>query len=910
MILAMVELDEHPESPAQWDRYYNTLDDAIYFQTLPTTDIGYPEWVEVEKGAAVREDMRILGTLTQSKYSAKDFQTYKDQIVAWMFEKYGDSFNDFMSSDPAIMIVEYVAAALDQMSWYLDREADEWYPELARLTSNIARMARLLGYKATPAVSGTTDLDITLTGGPYGFDVPIYEGHQVAGPNLLIFEVDADYIISAGLTEKSVTCYQGQSFTEVFISTGDPKQVFNLSLIPADRFLAQEKTLCKVSNVKWDEEEVLPYSDTESYEINYLNDPPQIRFGDGIIGKIPAKDAEIRITYIATAGKLSMQAIKDTIQVNVTPVVVNFETIPISVNNPAGVVGAADPETNESIVANSPRYYDAADRLVTKRDIETLADHFSDPLYGSVSKSNALSIRNASQDLQLRALLDAIISDVDTLTENLNTIDVNQDSILAITGVVGMVNSIRWAIDQVIVTDTPAVRAQTAGIDDLVVTSKGSVDDTRIDIQSAQTRLEFLSAQQVLGYGDKTTTEFHTVLVKGPIKEGSVAVFLDNKTPSTTAEDGDCDSNPGTVYSVSIAFVSSDVGKLIKIGGEYRQILNWLGATAIVYSGPRIYGTSLIVEVYPDAIIGYDDGAGNISGTGVSGTIVYSSGSISITFAVAPAGISGQYGEGILATYQYVDEGTIGVLNNAVTHCDEADANIDAFTPIGTEIDTIVDTIDGNTGIIGSDADAIDAIAVSTKSTVQETRAVPTQMYEDIAAVEAYIDTVISGECKANIVRISLLVLDANGFYTAPSQSLIGAAQTYMDARRIETVRYSVVRGDYYLLLVDMLIEVKVEKQYIWSEVEGRVEKAANDLLKARDYGVDMPRKQYYDALDIEGVNYVNITITGMQWAINVGSPIVINDEDVPVVDSQGNLFINEDVIISKGAITLSEITT
>jgi len=105
-------------------------------------------------------------------------------------------------------------------------------------------------------------------------------------------------------------------------------------------------------------------------------------------------------------------------------------------------------------------------------------------------------------------------------------------------------------------------------------------------------------------------------------------------------------------------------------------------------------------------------------------------------------------------------------------------------------------------------------------------------------------------------------------------------------------------------------VEIKVLDQYIYSEVVGRAGTAVDTLLKARDYGASMPRKEYYDSLDIEGIDYVNITITNRQWGINVASVSVINEETPPDVDSKGNLFISADMVISKGTITLSEITT
>ena len=56
------------------------------------------------------------------------------------------------------------------------------------------------------------------------------------------------------------------------------------------------------------------------------------------------------------------------------------------------------------------------------------------------------------------------------------------------------------------------------------------------------------------------------------------------------------------------------------------------------------------------SVSGTDDGAGNIVGTGVSGTVVYATGSVSVTFAVAPV-----VGSNVIATYSYNMEGNTNI---------------------------------------------------------------------------------------------------------------------------------------------------------------------------------------------------------------------------------------------------------
>ena len=912
MILGIEELDSHPTGPAQWDRYYNRLDDLIYIQVLPTTDGSYPSWVEMSKGAAVREDMRIIGTLTRSKYSAKDFQTYKDQLVAWIALKYGDSFNDFMSSEPAIMIIEYISAALDQMSWYLDREADEWYPSLSRLLSSVVQLSRYLGYKAAPAVSASTDLEATLPSGPYAFDVPLKKGHQFQGPSDLVFELDSDQVIPAGegtpSTPKTLTIYQGRSFTQTFISTGKAKQVFNLSLVPADRYIAQGKNICTVDGVEWDEEEFLPYVDDEAYEINYLDNPPKLRFGDGIIGSIPPTDSEIKITYIATSGKAGQLAISGSIEDSITPVVVNFQQIPLSVTNPNGASAGANPETIASINTNAPKWFETADRAVTKGDTETLAQKFSDPLYGSVEKANVFSIRGIEDDLELQALLTALRDNADNLNAYLDAVIVKQNSIKGFTGAIATSGTIRYVLEQ-IRSQNVLTKAKTNEMDTLVGTVQGNVADAESDIDTAKSRLDFLSFHENLGFGNGSTTSFGKVLAYGPVREGSVTVVVGSQTATKSAADGDCDTTPGEV-AATIAFVTGDEGKLIRIGGEYRQILKRVSATNVQYTGPRIYGTSLIVEVFPPSVVAYDDGAGGFTGSGISGgSINYVSSSISgLTFNVAPAGLSGQYGVPVVCTYQYKGEGIKTILDNAKADCDLADTNVQIFSTYGDEVDGYADAIDVHADEVSNGTDGlcedIDTSADVSIALVNDALLVPVQLSNDIDAIEAYLEEVLSGNCKANIIRVSFLVKDVNGFYVGPSLSLRTALKAYLDARRIETVRLSVISGSFYLLNTNLAIRFKVSDQYVYSDVESRLLAAFDTMFKDRDYGEGLTRKEYYEVANaIVGHDYINIEIGDRAWADTS------NLEIPPAPDADGNLFVAKNVVITKGVVTTSEIT-
>lgn len=903
MILAIPEYSYAPASPDQWDRYYDTSLDKVFIQTLDPSDGSYPDWQEIEAGTSVRDAMRQEITLVRSRYSAKDYQSFLDEIVAYISDRWGSSFNDFMSSDAAMMIAEYVAAAFDTLSWYLDREVDDHYMELARVSGNVARLARYLGYKPSPAVAASTDLLVTLTDGPYGFDVPMVAGHSFGGPNGQVYELAADQIISAGETTKTVGVYQGVTYSEVFTSDGTANQTFLLSRITSDEYLATGTVVVTVDLDEWTEYDFLPYGAEDAYEVQYATSPPRLRFGDSVIGRIPPNGTEIRVQYVSTKGVSAGLAISGTITTNQMPLVVNYQTIPITVTNPGPATGGANVESIESMKANAPQFFLTADRLVTKGDYEALASTFTS-VSGQVAKANAITVRGIDDDLALQELLDALSTDTSTLQAYLTQISDYQTDIDALTGDASTEETVRGDVAQAEAVHTN-IGTQTALIASNVASVQTSIVEAQEETDLIRTQLEFLPYQENIGFGDGTTTVFSKTLAMKPLKPGSFSFTVGNTVAENEATDGDCDTTPGRlIATMTTAFASTDVGKLIRIGGQLRQIQKYVGTTVVEYSGPRIYGDSLIVEVFPPATSGYTDTNGNVIATGVSGTVDWTSGACTLTFTTAPGGVSGKYGTPIVATYQYIGEAMQEVVDDVDTILNTISTSSALFETYGAEIDTLVDTAGGHLDDIDTQCTAIEVLTANTRTASSSASAIPTQIDNDIESLTDYLDEVISSSCKANIVRVSCLALDANGFYAAPSEALKDDLQTYLDDRKIVTVHNSVVGGDYYLVAVQMTIQVKIGAQYTFNTVSAQVEAAIDDMFKGREYGGMLSRSEYYDVVDgVDGVTYHNATITGTtyQSSLNTGTP--------PVVDSDGNLFVGEYEVITKGTVTVEEIS-
>ena len=345
--------------------------------------------------------------LTRARYAGLDFDTHADDLRAQLQIKFSDSFNDFVVSSTGIMLLDLTAFGLSTLSFYLDRRATDTYLDTARTRKSVSRLTRQVGYKMGGAVSSGVDLDVSVTT-PIAVNVTLQEGFQFLGPNSLIFEVARAVTFTpaeqtAG-TVKSVRCYEGETVTEQFVSTGEPNQVFELAKVPDGKGVVDGGVVVTVDGSPFEEVELLEYGSTDQFEIGYSDDPPTLRFGDGISGNIPITTATIDVTYVAASGR-DGQVAKDTIQRVRSPLVVAFNTIGLSITNPLAAVGGDFAESLAKAKANAPKVYLSRQRGITAGDYGGLAGAYADPLFGRVAVARAISARSAANDLTLKNFL-------------------------------------------------------------------------------------------------------------------------------------------------------------------------------------------------------------------------------------------------------------------------------------------------------------------------------------------------------------------------------------------------------------------------------------------------------------------------------------------------------------------------
>lgn len=358
-----------------------------------------------------------VAELNRVNYPGFDFDSHFDDIQARLQIKFADLFNDFALSSLGIMLIDVIAFGLDTLSFYMDRRATDLYLETARSRKSVARLTRQLGYKMRGSIAASTDLDVTINN-PQPVTVPIPQGFQFQGPNDLIFEAAQEVSWSpaeqlAGVT-KSVPVYQGETFTENFVSDGTANQVFELRRVPDDTFVVAGSVTVTVDGADWEETEFIEFEETDQFEVGYNDDPATVRFGDGTAGNIPTDTASIVVTYVASSGKEGKVS-NNTIDEEVNPLVVAATTIDMTITNPQGATGGDDPEDLVHAKIYAGKVFKSRFVAVTRNDYEALAGSFADPLFGRVAVAQAISSRSSDTDLLLQTLVNNINAVIDPI---------------------------------------------------------------------------------------------------------------------------------------------------------------------------------------------------------------------------------------------------------------------------------------------------------------------------------------------------------------------------------------------------------------------------------------------------------------------------------------------------------------
>lgn len=327
---------------------------------------------------------------TPIDYTARDFDTIKAALRGYLQGKFPSDWKDVYESSVGQAILELIAYAFDNLSFALDYTANELFLDTARDRASVWKLGRLVGYQMRTPTSASVVCTATLPA-IYAQDVVIAAGTTVQSLNGVDFLLAEDGRIAAGSLTGSLLFVQGVRRTQNITADGTEWQSNALASYP----VVQGTVEVTVDGAEWDEVESLAYADgdEEKFAVKYdENGVATVLFGDGIWGKPPPDGAAIVVTYRTgggVQGNITLNQINGTVS-GVKEGVMPEETVNVSViNDTERGSGGEDIESVTHAKLWIPRWSKAHGRAVTEDDYDVLANAFRDTTYGSPAFAKA-----------------------------------------------------------------------------------------------------------------------------------------------------------------------------------------------------------------------------------------------------------------------------------------------------------------------------------------------------------------------------------------------------------------------------------------------------------------------------------------------------------------------------------------
>lgn len=336
----------------------------------------------------------------QVDYTSRDYLTLREEMAA-LIPYFAPNWTNRDPADFGMTLIELFAYMGDQLNYYVDRSLNEAFITTASQRDNVLRIARLLGYTPTESTAAkvlltfqnSTASAITVPAKTKVATTIVNSGTSTQ----IIFETDTAVTVPAkvGATNGSITVNATQGESKGFgfdpddgvigISTGSSNQFFE---IPESPVIGGSVEI-DIAGVKYT---YVPFLiDYQSYDpvFTTYNDAEGntfVLFGDGISGRIPANQAEIKATYRIGGGKAGNVA-ANTIKFILTNAVPGLSVNNQDVGQTSGAAsGGADPESTDSIRVNAPKSIRALSRAVSLSDYSNIAIQVP-----GVAKANAIA---------------------------------------------------------------------------------------------------------------------------------------------------------------------------------------------------------------------------------------------------------------------------------------------------------------------------------------------------------------------------------------------------------------------------------------------------------------------------------------------------------------------------------------
>jgi hypothetical protein len=133
-------------------------------------------------------------------YTSRDFESIKDSLTNYAKRYYPTTFKDFNEASFGALMLDLVSYVGDQLSFYVDYQANESFLDSAIEFRNVTRLANTMGYKTpgAPSASGICSFYIiipaaaTTTGPDFDYIPILKKGTLVGTSNSVMYTLNED----------------------------------------------------------------------------------------------------------------------------------------------------------------------------------------------------------------------------------------------------------------------------------------------------------------------------------------------------------------------------------------------------------------------------------------------------------------------------------------------------------------------------------------------------------------------------------------------------------------------------------------------------------------------------------------------------------------------------------------------
>lgn len=401
--------------------------------------------------------------LRRIDFSALEFEEMRRALIEYIKTYFPDQFNDFVSNNGIIMIIELVSYLSGLLSQRSDVLVDESFLPTAQTEDAVRQHLALINNdlrRATPAVA---DIEVSVGAeAPTAINVPAGTQFEIAGPDgspviYELYRAPGDFtnpvVILPGTRGVIGFGIEGQFGTPFVVeSTGGALQEYTIF---QPNVLSEP---IKVTVTTGDDVEEWRRVDTierfgpqdKVFEAIFFEDRTVIRFGDDRAGQAPVAGQIVTITYRVGGGRrgrISSNTINTTRPINPEPPA--SASVQVLFRNPNPSSGGTDKEDIETAKLRAPIESAALSSATSGEDYAVQAIGFTHPIFGSVLKAVASLKTSLNANVVFLHVLAAGPDDIpvlpsaglkQSLQTNLEDLKVLTDEVRVVDGAIKPVN--------------------------------------------------------------------------------------------------------------------------------------------------------------------------------------------------------------------------------------------------------------------------------------------------------------------------------------------------------------------------------------------------------------------------------------------------------------------------------------